>query len=144
MARNDPYRNLRFRVEIDGITQAGFSECQMENAATEVIEYREGTDPTHMRKLSGRTSFGNIILKWGVTDSIELWTWFQNIVQLGAQGNRKNISITLIDEAGADKARWEVVEAWPMRYNRPDFNALANDVAIEELEIACESWKRVK
>lgn len=24
--RKDPYRNFRFRVEIDGITQAGFSD----------------------------------------------------------------------------------------------------------------------
>ena len=144
MARNDPYKNFRFRVEIDGITQAGFSECSFAASTVELIEYREGTDPTHTRKLSGRTKFGNIILKWGITDSTELFTWYNNVVQLGAPGNRRNMSITLIDETGADKARWELVEAWPIRYNPPDFIAKSNDVAIEELEIVSESYKRVK
>jgi phage tail-like protein len=116
----------------------------MANATTEVIEYREGTDPTHMRKLSGQTTYGNIILKWGVTDSTELWNWFQTIVQLDAMGNRKNLSITLIEESGADKARWEIVEAWPVRYAPGELNALSNNVSIEELEIAAESMKRVK
>jgi phage tail-like protein len=144
MARNDPYRKFRFRVEIDGITQAGFTECLLENSSTEIIEYREGIDPTHVRKLSGLTKYGNVTLKWGVTDSMEFWNWYQTVAQLGAMGNRKNLSITLIDEAGADKSRWELVEAWPVKFDPPDFNAKSNDVAIELIEIACESWKRVK
>jgi phage tail-like protein len=144
MSRNDPYRQFRFRVEIDGITQAGFSECKMEGSSTEIIEYREGADPTHCRKLSGLTKYGNITLKWGVTDSTELWTWYQTIIQMGVSGNRKNMSITLVDEAGADKTRWEIVEAWPVKFDPPDFNAKLNEVAIELMEITCESWKRVK
>ncbi len=144
MARNDPYRNFRFRIEIDGITQAGFNECAFADSSTEVVEYREGTDPTHPRKLSGQTKYGNVTLKWGITDSTELWDWYQNVVQLGALGNRKNISITLVDEAGADKSRWELVEAWPTKYDPTDFNAKGNDVAIESLEIVTESYKRVK
>lgn len=144
MARNDPYRSFRFRVEIDGITQAGFNECAFADTSTEVVEYREGTDPTHPRKLSGQTKYGNVTLKWGVTDSTELWDWYQTIVQVGAMGNRKNLSITLIDEAGADKARWELVDAWPTKYDPTDFNAKGNDVAIESLEIVTESYQRVK
>ena len=38
MAKPDPYRKFRFRVEIDGISQAGFSECVLEESETEVIE----------------------------------------------------------------------------------------------------------
>jgi phage tail-like protein len=144
MARVDPYRNFRFRIEIDGITQAGFNECAFADTSTEVVEYREGIDPTHPRKLSGQTKYGNVTLKWGVTDSTELWNWYQSIVQLGALGNRKNLSITLIDEAGADKARWELSDAWPTKYDPTDFNAKGNDVAIESLEIVTESYKRVK
>ena len=144
MARNDPYRNFRFRIEIDGITQAGFNECAFADSSTEPVEYREGTDPTHPRKLSGQTKYGNVTLKWGITDSTELWDWYQAVVQLGALGNRKNLSITLIDEAGADKSRWELVEAWPTKYDPTDFNAKGNDVAIESLEIVTESYTRVK
>ena len=67
MARNDPLRNFRFRVEIDQITQAFFSEAAIGETTNEPIDYREGIDPTHVRKLPGLTKFGNITLKWGVT-----------------------------------------------------------------------------
>jgi phage tail-like protein len=141
--RNDPYRNFRYRLEIDGMTQAGFNECSFGDTTTEPVEYREGTDPTHTRKLSGQTKYGNITLKWGITDSTELYDWFRAVVDAGALDNRKNLSITLVDEAGNDKSRWDIVEAWPTKYDPTDFNAKGNDVAIETLEIVTESYKRV-
>ena len=65
MARNDPLRNFSFRVEIDQITQAFFSEAAIGETTNEPIDYREGIDPTHVRKLPGLTKYGNITLKWG-------------------------------------------------------------------------------
>jgi phage tail-like protein len=56
--RSDPYRNFRFRVEIDGILAAGFSEVQIGESVTEVIDYREGNEPAHVRKLPGLQKFG--------------------------------------------------------------------------------------
>ena len=140
---NDPYRNFRFRVEIDGITQAGFNEVSVGDTSTEVTDYREGTDPTHPKKLSGQNKYGNITLKWGLTDSTELYDWYRKVVEKGALDSRKNIAIILVDEAGEDKSRWELEEAWPTKYDPTDFNAKGNDVAIETLEIVTESYKRV-
>ena len=45
MARIDPLRNFRYRLEIDSITQAGFSEVAIAETTIEAIDYREGTDP---------------------------------------------------------------------------------------------------
>ncbi len=81
MARQDPLRNVRFRLEIDGLQVAGFSEVTIGATTTEVIDYREGNEPMRVRKLSGLTRFGNISLKRGVTDSLELFHWNQQIVQ---------------------------------------------------------------
>lgn len=141
MARKDPFRNFRFRVEIDGITQAGFSEVTGFDATIEPVEYREGTDPKHVRKLNGMVKYGNITLKWGITDSMEIYDWFYSCAEGYAE--RKNIAITAIDEAGNDKARWEIVNAWPTKYDPPDFNAKGNEIAIESLEIVHEGMKRV-
>ena len=69
MARRDPFRNCNFLVEIDGITQAGFSDCAGLGSSTDPVEYREGGDNTTMRKLPGMTKYTNISLKWGLTDS---------------------------------------------------------------------------
>lgn len=141
--RQDPYRQFRFRVEIDGIAQAGFSECIFGNSTTDIIEYREGSEQPVLRKLSGLTRYENIILKWGITDSKELYSWRQQVIETGAEGARRNISIILIDEIGADKARWDVFNAWPVKYDPPNFNARSNEIAIEMLEIAHEGFRRV-
>ncbi len=143
MARIDPYRQFRFRVELDGITQAGFSEVSFADTTTDPVEYREGTDSTVSRKLSGLTKFGNITLKWGITDSMDLYNWRQQVIDTGAEGARKNVAIVLVDEAGGDKARWDIVEAWPTKYDPPDFSAKGNEVAIETMELVHEGFKRV-
>ncbi len=144
MARQDPYRQFRFRVEIDGIAQAGFNECSFADTTTDPVEYREGDELPRMRKLSGLTKYGNITLKWGITDSMDLYNWRQQIIDKGAEGARKNISIILIDEAGSDKARWDIERAWPTKYDPPDFSAKGNEVAIETIEIVHEGFKRVQ
>ena len=143
MPRKDPYRQFRFRVEIDGISQAGFSECSFADTTTDAVEYREGDEIPTARKLSGLTKFGNITLKWGITDTMEIYNWSQQIIDTGAEGARRNMSIILIDEAGSDKARWDITRAWPTKYDPPDFSAKGNEVAIETLEIVHEGFKRV-
>jgi len=141
MARKDPLRNFRFRVEIDGIQQAGFSEVTGFDATVEPIDYREGSDPTNVRKLPGLTKYGNVTLKWGVTDSKALYEWHRQIVDGNIQ--RKNIAIVVQNETGQDQGRWEIAEAWPSKYDPMDLNAKGNDVSIELLEIAHEGVKRV-
>lgn len=140
--RKDPLRNFRFRVEIDGIQQAGFSDVSGFDATIDVIDYREGSDPTHVRKLPGLTKYGNITLKWGITDSLDIYNWHKLAIDGDIQ--RKNISIIAMDEKGDDKARWDIVNAWPTKYDPPDFTAKGNDVAIETLEIVHEGVTRVK
>jgi len=141
--RIDPYRNFRFRVEVDGITTAAFSEATIPDSTTETVDYREGVDPTYQRKLSGLTKWGNITLKKGLTDSLDLYNWKKKVEETGAQGARKNISLILIDEAGNDKARWNIKEAWPTKYDASDFNAKNNEVVIESVELVNEGITRV-
>ena len=105
MARQDPFRNFRFRLEIDGIQTAGFSEVSIGPTTTDVIDYREGTDPPHVRKLSGLTKFGNVTLKRGVTDSLELFKLAPGRCHRPAGSRRKKVVIVVQDESGADKAR---------------------------------------
>ncbi|MFA6284741.1 MAG: phage tail protein [Desulfurivibrionaceae bacterium] len=141
--RTDPYRNFRFKVELDGIETAAFSEATVPDSSTDAVDYREGTDPTHQRKLSGLTKYGNITLKKGITDNLDLYDWRKSVEQTGAKGARKNMSLILIDEEGNDKARWNVVEAWPTKYDPSDFSAKGNEVLIETLEIVHEGITRV-
>ena len=138
--RVDPYKNFRFLVELDGIVQAGFTECSGFGSNVEVIEYREGGDIPTVRKLPGKVGFPDIMLKWGVTDSRELYDWHRAAVN--GQIQRKNGSIILQDDVGQEKLRWNFINAWPSKYDAPDFNAKGNDVAIDALTISCEGLER--
>jgi phage tail-like protein len=144
MARNDPLRNFRFRLEIDGIQQAGFSDVAIAETTTDAVDYREGNEPTHVRKLSGLNKYGNITLKYGfTTDSMKLYAWHKAIVDGQIAANRKKVIIVVQDEAGTDKARFVVSEAWPLKYDPSDLNAKGNEVFIETLELANEGIERV-
>jgi len=142
MARDDPYRNFKFRVEIDGVAEAAFSEVAIGDTSTEAIDYREGTEPNHVRKLPGMTKYGNITLKRGVTDSQVIYQWHKDIVDGKIGDKRKSITIVVIDEAGKDKARFVVSECWPTKYDPSDLNGKGNEVFIELLELVNEGIER--
>ena len=141
--RKDPYRNSRFLVEVDGIVKAGFSNATIPDDSHDPIEYRKGNETPNVRKIPGLIKYGNLTLKWGITDSLELYEW-RKLVEQGKMGDaRRNIAIVLLDEEANPKSRWEFVYAWPTKYDSPDLNAKGNEIAIETMEIAHEGMLRV-
>jgi phage tail-like protein len=146
MARIDPLRNFRYRLEIDGITQAGFSEVAIAETTIDAVDYRVGTDPPHVQKLSGQTKYGNITMKWGLTvggTALELFKWHADVSAGQVKDKRKKVVIVVQDESGADAARFVVTDAWPVKYDLSDLNAKGNDTSIESLEITHEGMERV-
>lgn len=142
--RIDPYRAARFLLEIDGITRAGFSECNIPDSSSDPIDYREGNEHLSMRKIPGIVKYGNITLKWGVTDdSMELYEWRKLVEDGKMKDARRNVAVVLLDDEGNAKARWEFFMAWPTKYDGPDLNATGGELAFENIEIACEGMKRV-
>lgn len=139
--RKDPYRNYNFVVEIDGIKQAGFSDCTGFGASTDPIEYSEGGKNTTTLKFPGQTKYPNIVLKRGLTDSRDLYDWYNDITK--GKVRRAHGSIVVYDVDGVtEKVRWNFFNAWPTKWDGPDFSAKGNDIAIETLELAHERIER--
>ena len=136
----DPYRSYRFRVEIDGITRAGFRESSGLDAGQDPVEYREGNELMTPRKLPGLNKYANISLKWGVADDKQIWEWRKKAID--GKVERKNVAIILMDQAGEDAVRWNLREAWATKWTGPSFNATGNEVTIDTLEIAHEGVER--
>lgn len=138
--RTDPYGRFNFLLEIDGVVKAGFSEVSGLVSETEVIEYREGSDPPNtVRKLPGLTKYSNIVLKRGVTADTSLWSWYKNVInEIDA---RANGSIILRDKQGVEILRWNFQNAWPCKWEGPALKATSNEVAIESIEIAHEGFQ---
>jgi len=135
--RKDPYRGYNFTVEVDGITRAGFRECSGLDATSDPIDYREGNEKVYTsRKLPGQVKYSNIVLKGGITDDHSLWDWRKKVID--GKTERKNGSIVLMNEDGEEKLRWNFVNGWPTKWSGPSFNATANEVAVESIEIVHE------
>jgi phage tail-like protein len=133
-SRTDPYLGARFFVEIDGVDQGGFTECTGLQAEVEVTDYQECGNNGYVHKMVGRTKFTNIVLKRGVTDSTDLWDWFQDVSRGDIE--RKDVSVVLYNSEQEEVRRWNLREAFPSKWVGPAFNATTAAVAIESLELA--------
>lgn len=140
----DPFFNAKFWIEIAGITTAFFAECSGLSAETEVLEYPEGGLNEYVHKLPGRTKFSNITLKRGWVETDDLWNWYSSVI--AGQIQTKAVSIILYENKGQStaqpKARWDLEQAYPVKWQGPEFRADANSVAVETLEIAHSGFSR--
>ncbi len=134
-SRNDPFSAFNFLVDIGGAT-AGFSEASGLTMETDPVEYRNGDEDITVRKLPGLKKFTNIVLKRGFTDSKELWEWRKTVMD--GKTERKDGTITLLNEERKAALRWNFREGWPSKLEGPSLNAKNNETAIETLEICHE------
>ncbi|HEU5090029.1 MAG TPA: phage tail protein [Roseiflexaceae bacterium] len=135
--RLDPYGGYNFRVEIDGITRAGFKSCSGLDVSQNASTYREGTDKSlGMRKLPGLVTSSDVTLARGITSDAELWQWRKKLAS--GTADRRNMSIILVDDAGKDVIRWNLRNCWPTKWTGPSLDATADQIAIETLVITHE------
>ena len=136
-----PYRNFRFRLEIDGLDAGSFSEVSGFDATMDVVEYRAGDDPAITpTKLPGLIKYGNITLKWGAAETMVLYDWLIDITEGTIE--KKTVTLTALDEEGSPAASWRCINDWPVKYTAPDFNGTSSEVAIETIELAHEGLTR--
>jgi len=132
-----PYLARNFRVEIDNITTATFSAVSGIAAVIDVVDYRQGGALENAeQKLPGLASYPNIVLTRGLVQDLSLWNWIHN--NLTGALDRRNISITLLDQADNPVWVWKLSNAFPCRWSGPNLVADSTDVATETLEICYE------
>ena len=132
-----PRPAYHFIVEWGG-QRAGFTEVTGLNITHEVIEYREGNSPQDFSsKIPGITKYDNIVLKRGImAGDNDFFNWINT--KQNSQIQRRDITISLLDEQHAPIIVWKVRNAFPVKYSGPELNARASEVAIETLELAHE------
>ncbi|HEY7066773.1 MAG TPA: phage tail protein [Chloroflexota bacterium] len=142
--RDNPYGTFNFLVDLGtgdtSSVRAGFQEVTGLNVEVTSADYRNGNEKAnHVRKVNGLYKVGDVTLRRGLMGALDLFQWI-NAVRTGDQTARRNITIQLRDEAGANTVMtWRLSNARPMRYNGPALNGkTGTDVAIEELVLSCE------
>jgi phage tail-like protein len=149
--RYDPYKGFNFRVKWDGQYVAGVSKVSGLKRTTEVVEHREGGDPSTSRKSTGLTQFEAITLERGLTQDTAFEDWANLVWQLGASlGSevalkefRKDVYLELYNEAGQLVIAYKIYRCWPSEYGAlPSLDANANAIAIEHIKLENEGWER--
>lgn len=136
--RIDPFRGFNFRVEIDGLTVAAFSEVGGLTAEGDPVDYREGTDKKNsVRKLPALRKYAMLTFKRGYVQDDTLWRWYQRIAN--GENDRRNGSIVLMNEAHRDVMRWNFENGWINKIEGPGLHAAQNEVAVEAMEICHEA-----
>lgn len=140
-AYTDPYRGYNFKLEIQGVTEGHFTEVSGMETKVAPIAYREAGNSQVVHYVPGRTEYGAVTLRYGLTQSRELWDWFMTGVKGKVQ--RKNLSVVLLDSDGATEVmRWNLVNAWATEWRGAPLDTRGNEVAIESLTLVCESLER--
>ena len=149
--RFDPYKNFKFRVKWDGRYVAGVSKVSALKRSTEMVEHREGGDPSTTRKSPGKTKYEAVTLERGVTHDLEFERWANKVWNFGAglgqevslKDFRKDISIEVYNEAGQKVLAYNLFRCWVSEYQSlPDLDASANAIAIQTLKLENEGWER--
>lgn len=134
---NYPLSKYHFMVDWGG-SQIGFSEVAGLSIEFAVIEHRNGNSPEQATiKMPGLKKYSNIILKRPVQEGTQDFFNWINTIQLNTV-ERRDIVISLLNEAHAPIISWKVRNAWPCKYEVADLQASTNEVLIETLELAHE------
>ena len=149
--RFDPYKNFKFRIKWDGRYVAGVSKVGALKRSTEVVEHREGGDPSTSRKSPGRTKYDAIMLERGVTHDPEFEAWANKVwhvgTGLGAEVSlkdfRKDVILEVYNETGQLAIAYKIYRCWVSEFQAlPDLDANANAVAIQTIKLENEGWER--
>ena len=149
--RFDPYKNFKFRIKWDGRYVAGVSKVGALKRSTEVVEHREGGDPSTSRKSPGRSKYEAIMLERGVTHDLEFEAWANKIWHIGAglgaevslKDFRKDVILEVYNEAGQVAIAYKIYRCWVSEFQAlPDLDANANAVAIQTIKLENEGWER--
>lgn len=149
--RFDPYKNFKFRVKWDGKYVAGVSKVSALKRTTQVVEHREGGDPSSTRKSPGQSKYEAITLERGVTHDTEFEKWANKVWNYGSglgsevslKDFRKDLIIEVYNEAGQLAIAYKVFRCWVSEYQAvPDLDAKANEIAIQSIKLENEGWER--
>jgi phage tail-like protein len=143
--REDPLLGFHFGLDLGGTIAGYFTECSGIGSEHEVIEHKVINEKGQevVMKIAGRLKWENIVLKRGITSSMDIWDWRKTVEDGDLEGARRNGSIVMYDQKLNPVAQWDFERAWPVKVSGPQPKADSNEIGLEEVTIAHEYIKRV-
>ncbi len=144
--RDNPYSAFNYIVSLggaqgdgsEGTIIGGFSDVSGIGLEVNYSEYRNGNEKFNtVRKISNTHKVDDVTLKRGLVGSDDLFAWIKTVRDGTAE--RRQITITLLDEARQAVATWVLRNAQPKKWTGPTLAAKGGgEVAMEELSLVAE------
>jgi phage tail-like protein len=145
-----PFTSFNFAVEINvpfigpKLCNAAFSDCDGLDMTMDIKTIREGGNNTQQIKLVGAVNYGTLTLKRGMTNSFDLWDWFDAQQHATPSQLRKDLRGDVDVALSSSDHRKELVRfrlrrCLLLKLKAPVFSAKDGTVAIEEMQISYES-----
>jgi phage tail-like protein len=140
----DPLIGFNYALEIEGKLSGYFTECSGIGSEHEIVEHKVVDDQGHeiVQKIPGRLKWGDVTLKRGITEKMDIWDWRQKVEEGNMSEARTNCSIVMFDRNYEAVARWDFVNAWPSKVSGPEVKADSNEFGVEEVILVHEGMKR--
>lgn len=134
--RTEVHAAFRFAIQIDGITEAVFTECTLPSLEVDVTQQMEGGLNNAVHQIPGRVKAGKITLKRGITTASDLLTWYVDLAQGKIEDSERKVSVVMYDSLSEEVLRWNFQKAFPSKWSGPTFSSATSQVAIETLELS--------
>jgi phage tail-like protein len=134
---NYPLPAFHYQVEWGG-EKMSFSEVSGLTMEIQMIEYRDGDSKQYEAiKMPGIPKYGNLTMKKGIVAADNKFFDWLNTTALNTV-ERKDIIISLLNEAHEPVMTWKALNAFPVKVEGPGLKGAGNEVAIESIEVAHE------
>lgn len=132
--QSDPLAGFRFGVELEGLVVGWFTDCGGLTVERGVLPYEEGGVNEYIHQLPKPITHTNITLERGISD-LSLWEWFQQGLYDG-KVTRRNVSIVLYGGDYVEVRRWNLTNAYPVKWSGSTLQSDGDRVVVESIEIA--------
>lgn len=145
-SREDPLLTFSFALDISGQVAGFFTEVSGLGSEHEIVEHKmiSPTGKEVVVKIPGRLKWGDIVLKRGITTSMDMWEWRKKVESGKVDDARVNGSVIMYNQEGVECARWDFFNGWPSKISGPSPKADSNEIGVEELTIVHELIERSK
>lgn len=137
-----PLAGFYFQLSFSGISgKVDTSFKEVSGLAMEMTteEIAEGGENRFKHRVPNGVKYQNLVLKRGfVSASSELVTWCKDTISGGLTDtiSTKTIVVKLLNENGSPVKSWNIVNAWPVKWEVSPFNSMNNELVIETIEFS--------
>ena len=144
MAAYSPPIGFHFMVEFPGISTTQndhqFQSVSGLSVDLETEEIAEGGENRFKHKIPVRTKYPHLVLKRGLLVDSGVIEWCRKALE-DFQLEPIDLTVKLLDEKHEPLVSWNIVHAYPVKWNVSDLNAEENKIVIETLELSYNYFK---